>query len=316
MGALRRTPVLLLLAIGCAGGPTKPPLIRDIRPVPPLFTQTQAGVRAGLSVGIYNTGSVMVQGGAVSELKSWAAKVRLDIPAFLIRHPSRGLILFDTGLHPDMEKNPSKKMGFFKHLLVPFKAAEGQTLVAQLAKDRIAPEEVRWVVISHLHLDHAGAIEAFPNATVVLSKNEWERGRKDSDVDLSILEARVKIKLVDFGVEQPFGAFDAGHDLFGDGSLVLVDLAGHTVGSLGVWLNLDSGPVLLAGDASWVMDNHRDLALPIKGHIWSVDQYWRRLFMIKAMQQAFPHLVVFPGHDLAPLQLQPRPDVSLVPFPR
>jgi glyoxylase-like metal-dependent hydrolase (beta-lactamase superfamily II) len=41
------------------------------------------------------------------------------------------------------------------------------------------------------------------------------------------------------------------HDLFGDGSVVLVDLAGHTPGSVGVLLHTSAGDVLLAGDAAW-----------------------------------------------------------------
>ncbi len=49
----------------------------------------------------------------------------------------------------------------------------------------------------------------------------------------------------------PVLTFARSHDLLGDGSVVLVDLAGHTPGSVGVLLNTDDGPVLLAGDAAW-----------------------------------------------------------------
>jgi glyoxylase-like metal-dependent hydrolase (beta-lactamase superfamily II) len=49
----------------------------------------------------------------------------------------------------------------------------------------------------------------------------------------------------------PVLTFTRSHDLFGDGSVVLVDLAGHTPGSVGVLLHTSAGPVLLAGDAAW-----------------------------------------------------------------
>ena len=103
---------------------------------------------------------------------------------------------------------------------------------------------------------------------------------------------------------------------FNDGTIFLVDLAGHTAGNMGAWLSLDEGPVLLAGDASWILDNHQDLALPLKFHIYDLAQYWRRLYQMRVMQEALPRLVIFPGHDLAPLKLQPRGDVTLAPFPR
>ena len=49
----------------------------------------------------------------------------------------------------------------------------------------------------------------------------------------------------------PVLTFTRSHDLFGDGSVVLVDLAGHTPGSVGVLLHTSAGHVLLAGDAAW-----------------------------------------------------------------
>ena len=319
--------VLFALAAlcGCAGTPSKPPVLKDIRAVPPVFSQEILAHRKtdGLSVKIYNTASVMAYGRAVSELKSWTSKFRLDVPVFLIRHPKAGLILFDTGMHPDMETMPAKKMGRLNHFFVPFKSKPGQTIAAQLKADGTDPASVKWVVISHYHLDHAGSIESFPGATILVDKREWETQRAkqaakfdERELDPASLEKKLKVSLIDFSASEPYGAFDHGFDLFHDGTVILLDLAGHTAGNMGAWVNLDSGPALFAGDATWIMDNHRDLALPVKGHIYDLNQYWRRLYMLRAMQEAVPQLVIFPGHDLTPLKLQPRPDITLVPFPR
>ncbi|WP_142386781.1 hypothetical protein [Mycobacterium hubeiense] len=49
----------------------------------------------------------------------------------------------------------------------------------------------------------------------------------------------------------PVLTFDRSHDLFDDGAVLLVDLAGHTPGSVGLLANTDAGWVLLAGDAAW-----------------------------------------------------------------
>ena len=276
-----------------------------------------------LTVRVYDTGSVETRGSYVSSIKAWSSKVKLDVPVFLIKHPRRGLVLFDTGLHPEMEKSPGKRMGWVNHFFVPFEAQPGQTALSQLKADGIDPAGVKTVIVSHLHLDHAGTIDGYPNAEVVVDKREWEAQKAkqaksfdEHEVDPIALEHKLKLRLVDLSKEPAFGAFDHGLDLFGDGTVVLLDLSGHTAGNMGAWVNLDSGPILLTGDASCILDNHQDLALPMKSRIYDLTAYWRRLYQMRAMQEAIPQLVIFPGHDLQPLKLQPRDDVTLAPFPR
>lgn len=320
---MKRLLALALLA-GCAGAPEKRPSFDDIPKVSAVFEQQLVAMRKvdGVSVRVYNTGSVTAPGGAVSELKSWAARTRLDIPAFLVKHP-KGHVLFDTGLHPDMETMPKKKMGRLAYFFLPFKAERGQNIKAQLEADGVRPEEIAHVVISHLHMDHVGMIDAFPKAVVHVDRREWEAqkqlvARKPAPYLFDPLgsEANLRLRLVDLSSAPVFGPFDHGEDLYKDGSLLLLDLSGHTAGNLGLWVNADSGPLVLTGDASWILDNHQDLALPLKGHIHDLRSYWRRLYQLQEAQKALQRLVIFPGHDLMPLKLQPRPDVTLAPFPR
>jgi glyoxylase-like metal-dependent hydrolase (beta-lactamase superfamily II) len=151
-----------------------------------------------------------------------------------------------------------------------------------------------------------------------VDRREWEyqqqktrSGAGPGEFDPAAMESKLRLRLVDMSAAAPYGAFDHGLDLFQDGTLVLLDLAGHTPGSLGLWVNLDSGPLLLAGDASWILDNHQDLALPLRRTMSDPAQYWRKLNMMNQMQKVLPALVVFPGHDVMPLQLQPKPDINM-----
>ena len=321
----------LLALCGCGGVITPPkapkpaPAPRDISEIPRSFSMMVMTHRRvdHLKMRVFNTGSVVTRGAAVSSMKSWTSKVKLDVPVFLIKHPTRGFVLFDTGLHPEFATDPGKRMGRFNHFFVPFTAARGQDAASQLKADGVDPAEVKFVVLSHLHLDHSGEIDAFPNATVLVDKREWlaqkEKQAKKKDeheIDPNELEGKLKLRLVDLSSAPAYGSFDHAEDLFKDGTLFLIDLSGHTPGNMGLWASLDDGPVLLAGDASWILDNHQDLALPMKSHIFNLDQYWRRLYEMKYMQEAVPRLVIFPGHDMQPLVLQPRADVSLAPFPR
>ena len=85
-------------------------------------------------------------------------------PAFLIRHPSAGAVLVDTGLHPSVATGAKENFGglgarFGKPTLEP-----GEDVPAQLRKRGLEPGEVPVVVMTHLHLDHASAISEFPQA--------------------------------------------------------------------------------------------------------------------------------------------------------
>ncbi|MBI5241254.1 MAG: N-acyl homoserine lactonase family protein [Elusimicrobia bacterium] len=305
----------LALLAGCALPAARRLEPKDIRPLPRFFLQELVTRRraSGLSLAVYDTGSVTVPGDLLSELKSPRSRVQLSLPAFLIRHPEQGLILFDAGLPPQGGAGP----GEFHAAYSPSPKGD---LASQLERGGVRLEDVRWVMLSHLHWDHTGRLDAYPNATVVADRREWDAqaqktrtGPLPGEFDPAAMEAKLRLRLADLAGAPAYGVFDHGLDLFQDGSVYLIDLSGHSPGSLGLWVNLDSGPVLLAGDAAWVLDNCQDLALPQPQTMSDPPQYWRKLNMMSRMAKEVPQLVIFPGHDLMPLKLQPKPDIRLVP---
>ena len=176
---------------------------------------------------------------------------RIDNPTpwYLLTHP-RGNVVIDGGNAPEVADDPVKHWGVLAERS-PVLMRPDQALLPELERIGVTPESIRWVVQSHLHIDHTGAlavIDRLPNAEVLVTRTEydtahnlqsWERAAycpADYDkpgVPWSLLEDS-----------------EDGYDLFGDGTLRCWRTPGHTAGHLSFEVTLPSGDVfILAVDA-------------------------------------------------------------------
>ncbi|MFH2202295.1 MAG: hypothetical protein ABIJ96_04205 [Elusimicrobiota bacterium] len=300
--------------------PEKPTTIRTLHHTFALQMLSERRA-ASVSLQAFNTGTLRTRGEAVSALKSYNAKVKLDVPAFLIKHSKQGWILFGTGLSPQRERRPGEALVRVVKFLASFdytfryEQKKGRDIVAQLREEGISPAEIRWIIVPYWDAATVGMLDSFPGATVVVNRREWEwqqeaAAAKPGPLAPAVFAGKIKLQFVDMHNQPAFGAFENGVDFFGDGSLYLVSLSGRTPGSIGAWLNLDNGPVLLTGGAAFVVDNYMDFALPVKDKIFDLEYYWHSLHVIHAMRRGVPQVVVFPGNDLVPLRLSARSDIS------
>ncbi|MFC1679274.1 hypothetical protein ACFL2T_03605 [Elusimicrobiota bacterium] len=282
-----------------------------------LLTRRQT---KGVSLEAYSAGILRVRGEVVSSMKSYHAKLKLPVLVVLIRHPKQGLILFGTGLSPDRERRKQRIWDPLMPHSVRYKLKKGGDIVSQLNEANVATGDVKWVILPFLGPESAGMIDSFPNATVVVTRREWEwrksllsEGESPGPLDPGSLEGRIRLRLEDLANKPAFGPFENGMDLFKDGAVFLVGLPGRTPGNMGLWVNLDGGPVLLTGGAAYVVDNFLDLALPVKGRFTDLDEYWRSLHIIQAARRDIPQLVVVPGNDLSSLRTASgRSDIGIV----
>jgi glyoxylase-like metal-dependent hydrolase (beta-lactamase superfamily II) len=212
----------------------------------------------------------------------------------LIRHPE-GDVLFDGGMQLEACRDPGGYFG--EHVLTVMSPAvsERQHVVAQLEQLDVDRGSIRYVVQSHLHFDHAGAVGHFPEAEFVVHAAELEYGRdpdwfvdgyKVSDFD----RPDVRWRAIELDEDQPE------LDLYGDGTLRLIYTPGHSPGLISLVVGLAGGPVILAGDAADTEEHYNHRALPglyLDGPalVRSVD----RLRRLEAEVGA--QLVVF-GHDM------------------
>lgn len=321
---------VLLAAAGCSelnriglapgGVPPPPPPRPVLRPERAPTATFGAGLIAhrrvdGVKLEVLVVGEGHVRGNLVSELKSPEAHLKPPVLAFLVRHPTQGAILFGAGLPEDLGGLGAHRVK--GAALSPFTVAPGRDIVSRLEQSGVKAEDVKWVILPDLAPEWAGRAGAFPNATVVVSSQAWVYPkRRELEADLPDPRAFVpeeRLKLVDLSGERPYGPFEHGMDFFSDGTVILLDLEGGAAGGLGLWLNLDSGPVLLTGPAAFVYDNVFDDALPDRRFVVDVSSFAWNARAMKIAIEAVPRLVIVPAHDLSTLKLAPRPDVTLAP---
>ncbi len=241
------------------------------------------------------------------------AAVEFPSLAALIRHPTVGPILFDTGY---AEHFYSATQPFPERLyrwVTPVHLPPSQVLGHQLDRLGIKLSDVGYCIVSHFHGDHVAGLKDLPKAQViamssgyVASKNSGRlKGVLDGILpallprDLpSRLHAAEAYRHVE--LPAPWGALGMGYDFFGDGSLIGISLPGHHRGHLGVLLRDGSGrDVLLAADASWSLRAIREDRMPsslIRPIIDNWHEYRATLGLLHRLVERHRELVVLPSH--------------------
>ena len=159
---------------------------------------------------------------------------RLVGSCYLIRHGDR-YMLWDTGI-------PGATVG--QPIRTPALSASLRSrIVDQLARIDVRPEQVTIIGISHYHFDHTGQAADFPHARLIMGAGDIAALRSDAP---GLPREPLQHWLSGGGTLTPARA-DV--DVFEDGSVVMMNLPGHTPGHYGLLVRLASGPVLLSGDA-------------------------------------------------------------------
>ncbi|MEX5634024.1 N-acyl homoserine lactonase family protein [Parafrankia sp. FMc2] len=171
-----------------------------------------------------------------------AGTVTIPDPCYVIRHP-RGLVLFDTGLAPEAQQDPVAVYGDLA-LHVGMNFPEDQKLDNQLAAIGFGLRDITHVVCSHTHLDHTGGLHLFPHAKFYAGAGDLRYAFWPDALDAGLYRRH--------DLEATRG-FDWTHvhsdlDLFGDGSIVILHMPGHTPGNLSLLVRLTGTTFLLTAD--------------------------------------------------------------------
>ncbi|MBF6135731.1 MBL fold metallo-hydrolase [Nocardia otitidiscaviarum] len=196
--------------------------------------------------------------------------------AFLIEHP-RARFLVDPALCANVHERVIPGLPFPVPLLVaPEKPVLG--LRDALAARDLSGADIDFVLATHLHWDHVSGLLELPDSVELrLPAVEYDWAMHGEHAPIGVVRAPLRDRAVG-SLEldgPPVLTFPRSHDLFGDGAVVLVDLAGHTPGSVGVLLAVADGTrVLLAGDAVWNRVQVRLIRekAPMPGQLFDADR--------------------------------------------
>jgi glyoxylase-like metal-dependent hydrolase (beta-lactamase superfamily II) len=227
--------------------------------------------------------------------------------ALLVRHP-QGDVLIDAGNSRDFEHELAE-LRFFPRVYLRMAAGELKTrhpLRQELAALGVDPAALKWFIPSHAHLDHLGGVTDLPGVPVLAADEEIafiERSSRARGVGALPAHARAiagRTTPIRFG-PLPYETFPESADLFGDGSVVLVRLPGHTPGSVGTFVNLGPGRRLLhVGDA---VDLTEQLERRVGKSIFlqptddDSARAGRTVAELAELRQRVPDLAFLPAHD-------------------
>lgn len=230
---------------------------------------------------VMNCGNMITpEGNVLAALNTTMLKLVIPVPAYLLVYPEQGIVLIDTGFNYDHIPDEMKADIAWSPLM---KISE------QIRKLGYGPEDVKHVILSHLHFDHAGQMEDFPNALFHMRKSEWEDALPPSRSDYFKEDYRkaqfFQFEYIPEGME---------YDVFGDGTVISIPTPGHSKGHSSFIISLrNSGRFLLTMDAAHIhqyMEDTRFFAdsKDVEGCVKSIEK-------LKELKKECDHIIY--GHD-------------------
>jgi N-acyl homoserine lactone hydrolase len=170
--------------------------------------------------------------------------IQLTFSCYLIKHGNDYLI-WDTG-NP---ANPDK----------PLPTSPKASLPEQLSQLNLTPAQITFVGISHYHGDHVGQVASFPQSTLLIGKGDWDVLTEGKSTAVAN-PANFANWISGGGKVEPV---TGDKDVFGDGSVIMLNTPGHTPGHHSLLVKLKgTGNVLITGDLAHFRENYDSNGVP------------------------------------------------------
>lgn len=206
----------------------------------------------------------------LSLLSSYGRKNRIWLPvsAYLVEIKNLK-ILIDTGWHREISPNGKydrlaqvKHLGVGHFLINQGVLPLGESITEQLEKIKIFPKDLDFVIMTHLHSDHASGLKSVKDAKKILvSREEFEDTKKFPIRYIKSMWDGINFSIFDFE-NTGAGPFGKSFDLLGDNSIELIKISGHTNGLTAVKINCGEKFVLLFSDGGYAKKSWQEMILP------------------------------------------------------
>lgn len=187
-----------------------------------------------------------------SDTDAYVGKSRtLAASCYLIRHGD-DLMLWDAGL-------PEAVKGAPNDTKQPLSPSLTTTLVEQLGRLGVRADQIGRLGISHYHFDHIGQAVRFPGATLLIGAGDWAALSSTPPAE-GVDPAPLRHWVAGGGKVEPV---QGDRDVFGDGTVRMIDLPGHTPGHHALLVKVGSGrQYLLSGDIANFAANYTSNGVP------------------------------------------------------
>ena len=192
----------------------------------------------GLRLYVFDCGTLVNNKPEDYNLKREEVKdTNMGVTCYLVVHP-KGMLLYDTGLNDRLVGRP-----LYENVLEGYAQIKFNTLSGQLADIGVAPAKIDYLVLSHYHWDHIGNAGDFAGSTWLVYKGDRD--------DMFSKEASAYPWFGEYAALEHSKTvlLNGDHDVFGDGTVVVLATPGHTPGHCSLLVRLkNTGPVVLSGD--------------------------------------------------------------------
>lgn len=215
--------------------------------------------------------------------------IKLPVMAFLI-DTGDGYILYDTGSNPDAMK------GYWQNIMqeiYPLHQTEEERLENQLALCGVKPEEIKTVILSHMHLDHAGNLQLFPHADIYVPKADYLNALAAVHMNP---DPETHGGYIKGDLERPVKQYHLVTEDFEIApGIEVLNLPGHTEGLLGLAVHLEGGTIILPQDCIYTSEIYGPPA-KASGLLYDSVAFFKSIEKVRKLQKKYDAKVFF-AHD-------------------
>lgn len=288
LGVLVAVVGLVLSTFVASPLPAPAPFDGELPPAAPPDGMSIARISTGVT---HRSAAFAYRGGSFSDARDFS------MVAILVRHP-RGDVLIDTGFGTDIDDDFALMPWFFR---ASTRYTRGQAARDALARTGYDRARLRAILLTHAHWDHASGLSDFPDVPVWVTHAERAFVDEGGFLTAVARSAHATYETYDFE-GGPYLGFPASHDVYGDGSIVVVSAPGHTPGSVIVFVALPSGErYAFVGDLVWQLEGitereERPLIQRALGDDEPLEVR-KQILRMAALAARFPELRIVPAHD-------------------